>query len=416
MLLFTSDNPRYLDFSNATKGNRALSNLGFTVTRNTTGAYYDKASGMYKFAAANTARYDSAGTSGRTGLLVEEGQTNLALRSSDFSNASWVGAAVTRTTANISELIEGGTATQITTAATGNTLSQSCGTFVTSQNYVASVIVEESSSNPSETVDLQIYNVTDAVSRGRTRLTFATGARSTVTTAPTDSGSYQIATAGPNGGRVWHLWIRYAAVAGDNGDTKAIYVYTSAVTAAPANLIIHHAQFVNAFQPTSPIVTAGASAGRADDDIVSATLPSWWNQTATSMLATIDVRSKPEVYGAVVVADDGSADNLFGLAHDSSDGAVCILYVATTPYTVVAAGAATDASPDKVGASQTDGLTFSAIDGTVSADGNQVGAPTLTGWCLGSFLGLDYFLNGKIHDLRIINTALSSAELDAYTT
>jgi len=417
MLLFASDNPRYLDFSNAAKGNRALSNLGFTVTRNTTGAYYDKASGTYKFAAANTARYDSAGTSGRTGLLIEEGQTNLALRSSDFSNAAWVGANVTRTTANISELITGGTATLCTNVtATTNTVSQAVGTFADGQNYVVYAIVEEPASNAAPSFDIQIYNLTDGVSRGRTRLTFATGARSTVTTAPTDSGSYQIATAGPNGGRVWMLWIRYLAVAADAGDSKQVLIYPSSTTLATGSLIIHHCQFVNAFQPTSPIVTAGASAGRSDDDIVAASLPTWWNQSATSYLATIDVRSKPEVYGAVVIADDGSTDNAFGLVHDSSDGATVLVFVATTPYVTAAAGAATDASPDKVGASQASNLTFAAIDGTASADGNQVGVPTVTGWCLGSLLGLDYFLNGKILNLRIVNTALSAAELDAYTT
>lgn len=67
-----------------------------SVTRATTTAYGRSASGIYVPYGANVLRYDDV----IGGALIEEGRTNLCLRSSELDNATWVKAADVSVTAN----------------------------------------------------------------------------------------------------------------------------------------------------------------------------------------------------------------------------------------------------------------------------------------------------------------------------
>lgn len=87
-----------------------------TVTRSTSPAYGRDAAGVYVSYAANTLRYDEV----LGGALIEEGRTNLCLRSSELNNATWIKAAdVTITADNDGGIFSGSTADMVTCSGAG---------------------------------------------------------------------------------------------------------------------------------------------------------------------------------------------------------------------------------------------------------------------------------------------------------
>lgn len=98
----------------------ALSPMGFALTRASTGTYGDSA-GLVATAAIDAARYDYSLTSIGTllGLLYEPARTNIILRSSDFSNATW-GKVTAPVTTNAGTNPDGSSTVQTVTASGAN--------------------------------------------------------------------------------------------------------------------------------------------------------------------------------------------------------------------------------------------------------------------------------------------------------
>lgn len=397
-MLLHRKNYQRLDLTNRVRGERALSALGFACTNANPGWYYDGS--VYRQAAVNTCRYDSSG--GRTGLLVEEADTNEVLYSSE-NNAVWTVSNATKTATGTSA-ISGKTPIKVTATGASGYIQQSVATLGNGSEYHY-VIIEEGDGT---VADLECNTVS------RIRLTFATGAVTQVSGASTYKGAYKVDVTGPNGGDLWILYHSIFTVA-----TPAVIRFYPDPTGSSKYAYLHHCQgSFSDVHGTSPIVTQGSPVSRDGDVITSSTIPSWWNDSACTVISKIEKIFDVAEQGTIFASSDGTANNFFLIGNDSSIPNSCLINVGVGGVVYSeAAGSMPSGSINKAAATQSNGATYAAANGTVSANANQVGAPAAaTRFDIGQALGAVYFLNGRIFSLVIRPSAMSTTEIDAYTT
>lgn len=400
MLLHRRNHQR-IDLTNKQRALRSLDALGFSCTNAAPGYYYDGS--VFRLASANTCRFSAEG--GKTGLLVEPSQENVLLYSSE-NNAAWADTAGATTRSGGNEVISGKTPIGITVAATTDSVHQNIGVFSGGDESFY-IIVEQGTG---ATADIGVYDATGAALLTRVRLTFATGAVSTITGSPASSGAYQINATGPNGGKLFYFYLvtDTSAVGGNN---RRVLFYPS-TTAVGSNYLCH-AQLTENKTMTSPIVTGAASATRNADVITSSTIPSWWSQTQLSVITRHESIFPSDTYRALFTASDGTGDNYVLCAVNGSPVNPTLL------VNVAAAGAVSSVpavnldpgSSHTLAYSQKTGATFAAGNGTAGANGGQVGAPTISRLDIGNALGVLYHFGGRIFSITMRPVAMSSTEL-----
>jgi hypothetical protein len=115
-----------------------------TFTRASTATFTDE-DGVIKTAAADTPRFDYDPISGEClGLLIEEARTNLALRSEDFSDATWLKSGGTTCSANVATGPDGNTTADklVEFNGTANQAFEQTNTLVLGTAYSISIYVK----------------------------------------------------------------------------------------------------------------------------------------------------------------------------------------------------------------------------------------------------------------------------------
>lgn len=398
MLLHRRSHQR-LDLTNKIRGTRSLEALGFSCTNAAPGWYYDGS--VYRQAAANTCRFDASG--GKTGLLIEEADTNEVLYSSE-NNAVWTVSNATKAATGTS-IINGKTPIKVTATGASGYLEQSVATLGGSDMYHYAIV---------EVGDGTVADI-ESVGDSRVRLTFATGAVTQVSGASLRKGAYRVTASGPNGGAVWILYHALAAAS-----TPSVLRYYPDPTGSSKFGYMHHCQgSFNDVHGTSPVVTTTVADQRGAEIITSATVPSWWSNTQTSVIASYERIFETIETAVIFGSSDGTTDNycLYGVNGSAPNNATTT--VVKTPDSALAADAEGLASGqvNKVAFSHKDGFTYASGNGSVSSNAAQTGVPAdATRFDIGQGLGALFWLNGRIFSLVIRPIAFSSTELASITS
>jgi hypothetical protein len=229
---------------------------------------------------AGTPRLDYGPDGNPNGLLVEAaGRTNLIVHSDTpkTSKSGWGGSVGSET--DRSSIIKGGTANEVTGETTTSTnISQVLDTFSGSTETV-SVIMEMGTS---PLTGVAIYN--SDTSNYAANINYDWNDHSMfVNAGSTVAANYQqLNASGPNGGMLVRVVFTYGSGNAENtsGESRRFYFYPDQ-TGGGRSAIIHHVQFEEAPNASSPIVTQGSPVTRAGDDysIFDGSYPSWWNQS-----------------------------------------------------------------------------------------------------------------------------------------
>lgn len=189
------------------------------------------------------------------GLAVFGAATNLALWSSDISNAAWAVASASKSAAN-SIFASGGVAQKITLSGASGGVQQVVGTF-TGASEIFYGIIEQGNDTSNRVI---VYNVTGAANVVVAGITWATDTVSLVSGAGT-VGGFKLTDSGPNGGKVFLVWATYTSTAGNSrrihfdGPTSGTFFYA------------HHGQLMTGTRVLPPIMTNAATATRNADVI-----------------------------------------------------------------------------------------------------------------------------------------------------
>lgn len=230
----------------------------YTFTRTGT-AYYIDSDGVLQSAAANEARFSWPLVDGvrAPSLLLEGARTNLALHSTDISNAVWDVSGAAKSAAT--SLVSGGTAQEIASTGSGaEALRQTIGTLTATPETLSFLV---------ENVDavvtrLGIYDSTAVAFVAEATLTWATGALSTPTGTAGSARSIRARYmgVGPNGGDVYLVEI--TGTPANAGNTRQVWLYPGGQLGNTQAVIVHYGQHEVGRFASSLIVTGAASATR----------------------------------------------------------------------------------------------------------------------------------------------------------
>lgn len=395
LLLRKKSSPRSINFGNEGAARKSLSRLGATVTSSANARRFHNR--KWIACSANSLRFSVYDSTGQSGLLVEDEQTNLCTYSSE-DHASW--GVFNATKAASLSCIDGKAGFKLTGSATNGQAGKNVGVF-SGNPEVFYVIME---SGDSATADISIYNATAANHALRVRLTFATGAVTTVTQTGTGpaSGSINLG-AGPNGGTLWLLW---AKVTSTTGNTRGMYFYSSTTTLGKYTYF-HHAQYVAGEAVTSPIVTTAASATRSAD-LITFGLPSWLSDTgfaAASRHNSFSDNSAGLQIGFIALTD---ADNLFYTGALLSQPVAKLTHTAGTVDETVSINEPDDYSC-KV-AANFNSSTLKASSAGTSGSAATGSTPTMDTVYIGSGAGV-LSINGHMLSLKLMPTVVSDDAL-----
>jgi hypothetical protein len=392
--------PGVWDFGSPARSARLLAELGFTCTRAGTEAMiYNPASNLYEYAAANSFRFSSE--CGRGGLLVEDAATNLCLYSSQ-DHATWASSG-SPTKASGTSVITGKNSIKIT-ATTSEYIYQTVGTFSSGTETFA-VLVE---SGDSTTCDIEVYNATTPASIARIRLTFATGAVTTVSGSADASGA-RVVGVGKNGGTMYMLWMQ---ITGTELESRRVVVWPSPTTNGKFTYL-HHAQLTESDVVSSPIVTTTTSVTREQDVISSASVPAFYRQTGMSIVSEFS-SCAASGQKAVISLTDGTVGNVALLFLNAGVGSAALIISGAT--TAESSGvSASDTAQNAIAMSYVSSSITAAMNGTASAGANPAGVPTVSEMSIGSVLGSIYKFSGVIFSIKFIGSTLSGAGLEDIT-
>ncbi|HEX6940212.1 MAG TPA: hypothetical protein VF158_12430, partial [Longimicrobiales bacterium] len=231
--------------------------------------YYDR-HGVLQTAAPGALRDDAWLYESHTGLyrrctLLEGARTNVLWDSSNFAAGSaWTGEA-SFTLEPVASLISGQTAYKHTNdgLVSSRNRAQTRG-VLTGQPETFYLVIENVDA---ASTGWGIFDATASAFVARGSFTWATETAQVIEgTGPVRT--MKIADAGPNGGVVYLLAVTGTGTAGDD---RLLIVYPTGTGTNTESAIIHHAQYEEAYVPSSPIVTpSAAGATRAGDSFVEA--------------------------------------------------------------------------------------------------------------------------------------------------
>jgi hypothetical protein len=283
-----------------------------SFSRGSIGTYVG-ADGLIKTAMANVPRFDYSPTTGESlGLLVEEPRTNLALRSEEFSDATWVKALAT-VTANTGSAPDGAiTADTFTRTTTGpNYVTQNFTKAASAIQYTCSIFAKQSVGNfcairlqgtyPSR-VDVVFNLSSGTISTAATAFGSFTGPSASIT--PYANGWYRLTVTGTSDatvGLVIHTSFSSNGAVIDGNDS----VSNSAG-------LLWGAQLEAGAFATSYIPTTSATVTRAADvaSIAGASFSSWYNQTEGTVFAEASTYVGTAAVSRFLWSIEGDANNV----------------------------------------------------------------------------------------------------------
>ena len=314
-----------------------------TFTR-ASSATYVGSDGLVKTATTNEARFDHNPTTGESlGLLVEEARTNLALRSEEFSDATWV-KALSTVTANTGSAPDGTTtADTFTRTTTGpNYVTQNLAKAASAIQYTYSVFAKQSVGSfctirlqgtyPSR-VDV-VFNLSSAtISTVATVFGSFTGPSASIT--PYANGWYRLAVTGTSDATVG-----LAIHASFNSNGVVIDGNDSVANSAG---FLWGAQLEAGAFATSYIPTTSATVTRAADvaSITGTNFSSWYNQAEGTVFANATAAVAASILPCYASIDNGTTSERLQLRRVTNG---------TSPsYRVVAGGQSIDSATKTIG-------------------------------------------------------------------
>lgn len=286
--------------------------LGWTFTRAST-AYRVNPNGLLETVASGEIRHDYHPTSGAyRGWLFEGGSTNRLRHSSDLSNAAWVANNVTKL--SNTTIAPDGTMTADTIVESADVASHGISqtnTISPTQQWTFSRWFKPKERSIVQFIMLDndtpdnyiLVNFILSAGGSSTKLTHggnAVGGKALITPYPDDW--YRCALTGiPNTGGS-QVEIRNSLMATDTGTsvydgdgTSGIYTWGAQLEIAP--------------RATSLIQTAAAAVSRAADNLIPATLGTWFNVSQGAMFLEYSEDQLPFTAHDLMSLNDGTADN-----------------------------------------------------------------------------------------------------------
>lgn len=278
-----------------------------TFTRATNGTYFDSA-GTLQTASSGVARFDHRLESGvwvNKGLLIEEQRTNLALRSNDFTNATWV---KTNITASLNQ--------------TGPDGVSNSASSITASSSNATVLQTITSASAQRAASCLVKRITGS---GTIQMTMDNGTTWTAVTVTSD----------------------WTVVSIPSQTVTNPVVGFRIVTSSDA-IAVFGFQLENGAFPTSTITTTSASVTRNADvaSMTSTNFSSWYNATEGTVFWQGDMIGLGKtVFGASAargwaITDGGFNERMFQNLEDQASAGATL----TTGSYVVVDGSVTQAS------------------------------------------------------------------------
>jgi hypothetical protein len=385
-----------------------------TTTRASTGTYFDS-SGVMRTAANNVWRRDHDPlTREPLGVLIEEQRTNLALWSSEFTQASWTANSVVLTPN--SSLAPDGTISLtkvVPEAGTGQ------------YNIFARPLLAD---NTQYTVSffIKAAGYTWAHLRARSKDNLVPRAWFNLATATKGSASAEVVDYGVRsvGGGICLCWMVFNSGIGstiqdvgvqvNNGDLQA-----NTTTDGVSGIYIWGAQLeVGAF-PTSYIPTTTAAATRAGDglSILNGWQSTWFNPAQGAFVAEYSSFSPPA--NQIELVDRSSAAVGLALFENSSGRLVLQTFSPGTSTTQTLLPAITRNSVHRAAAAYSLSEQALTVDGAAPVAGAKTASPIATG-SQGVHIGRSLnsggrYINGHIKRIQYFPRRLSNTELQSAT-
>jgi hypothetical protein len=359
-------------------------------------------------AANNEPRFDHTSAGVCRGLLIEEGRTNLALRSEDFASASWNAGTATRTSDQIAAPDGASTADLITSIAGnfGGKLAQTLSFAATT--YTASVFVKKG--------NWRYIGITlaDISNSGRvaafdfdTETASVNGVPSaTIGFQKLSSGWYRIFLTLPTTAvtGTFDIWMTTStgAVIGPIGSGQTVYTWGAQVEAG---------SFATSYIPT----TTGSVVRSADVcSITGGNFTSFYNQSEGTFFAAADPRTS--AFGSTYLgANIGTNATGISIFRNATENSFAVANGGS--YTALISAASTNGSFNKIAGSYFANDARAAFNGSLGTADTSVTVPTnLNRLNIGSGGAANSdFSNGCISSIRYFKKRLSNAKLQALT-
>jgi len=283
-----------------------------TYTNATANRTYYNSSGVLSYAAANTARFDyNPSTLAARGLLIEEGRTNLILRSQemDVAASGW-NLSNTTVSANATTSPDGTTTAdkiQEDTATASHYANNTTGSCTSGTTYTASVFLKAAERG----FAFVVLGAAGAFPTTAISINLTSGAVSTATGTPLNAFTQTL----PNG------WFRVgfslAATSTATGSidirtsTDGVWANRSYAGTAGSGIYAWGAQVEAGAFPTSYIATTSATVTRAADVATVGTLTPWFNASAGTIVvaAMVKVGTAMSLGRTLFGFDDTTANN-----------------------------------------------------------------------------------------------------------
>ena len=385
-------------------------------TRGSTGTFVGS-NGLIQSAAVNAARFDhDPVTLASRGLLIEEGRTNLALRSEDFGNATW-----TKSNATISGTLY----TAPTGASTANelvedslsaahTCIQSAAIATIGTTYTFSVFVKRKpSSNQFLLIGATNLVTASFISVNLTNGVTATGIGSPAVPINVSSTTY------PDGWyRVQFSVVATSAAASiidirlsrDGTWANRYYLGDGVQSSLVWGAQVEAGSFATSYIPTTTVIlTRGADVC----SITGAAFTGMYNAIEGAFLSN---SSQPfiTVANAIVYAADNGADNeRFNLRHQTS---LAVSQLGGATQSLIDLSDPTANAVSKIAYAYANANYGAARNGTFGASFPNLAVPTVNRIFIGSKgHNSSEYLNGHIASIRYYKKRLPNAKLQALT-
>ncbi len=284
-----------------------------TFTRTTTGTYMDS-DGLIKTAIADQPRFDHRYVNGQIeslGLLVEEGRSNLLLRSEDFTT-TWTN--FNSTDASNTAIAPDGNTTADTlisnVGVTDGLLRQDVSGLVDNTTYTFSIFLKTAGL---VSVSLQFYNKANTFHGSKT-LNLSTGIL---------SGSDFVGTSSVvSYGNGWYRLVLSNLGSGTGATTPNVRIIALSTGDGTSGIYVWGAQLEQGAFPTSYIPTSGGTGTRTLDNVSmeGTNFTDWYNQSEGSILWIGNVYTREVIAVCPYKITQGSNLRGIGVQFDTRSG------------------------------------------------------------------------------------------------
>lgn len=368
-----------------------------TFTRASSGTYFD-ATGTLQTATTNTARFDyNPSTLAARGMLVEEQRTNLLLRSAEFGTW-WTPLRATVSSDAVTSPANTLTGDNIIEDTSNNTHQIYTGATNSAGTYTFSVFAKA--------FGRSVLEVSQE-SGGNSRFTLSGSGTATALGANTvaiqsiGNGWYRCSTTFTASG----VFFVYLSL--NNGSTN------SYAGDGVSGITLWGAQLEAGAFATSYIATTTASATRSADVASVNTLSPWYNASAGTLFAEMQMLASPTTPVSIPFSFSGVNSSITLRMRPNAKGGAAVIDNSVTVVDTSSSGSyTTGVSKLALGYSLNDFAT--TLNGEAVVTDTSGTVPTVSSMGVGSFGGSSY-LNGYLRRLTYYPRRLSNAELQGIT-